>query len=96
MFADYISNVLPELGEETIKECGMEELLSELLDGKVKFQTFFEQVNDLLENKNAATIERTKFKATQFSGTTPQDEATGTLLLPTTLYLNHHAKSQRR
>lgn len=64
VFADYISNVLPELGEETIKECGMEELLSELLDGKVKFQTFFEQVNDLLENKNAATIERTKFKAT--------------------------------
>jgi DNA helicase-2/ATP-dependent DNA helicase PcrA len=49
VFADYISNVLPELGEETVPETGMAELLSGVLGGKLKYQTFFEQVAELLE-----------------------------------------------
>jgi DNA helicase-2/ATP-dependent DNA helicase PcrA len=63
VFADYISNVLPELGEEHIPEMGMEELAANVLDHKFKFQTFFQQVNALLEHHDAAFIERIRFKA---------------------------------
>lgn len=47
VFADYISNVLPELGEETVPEISMEQILSGILDDKYTYQTFFEQVNEL-------------------------------------------------
>jgi DNA helicase-2/ATP-dependent DNA helicase PcrA len=63
VFADYISNVLPELGEEHIPELGMEELAGDLLDNKYQFQTFFEQVSALLEHHNPAFIERIRFKS---------------------------------
>ena len=36
VFADYISNVLPELGEETVPETSMEQILSEVLNHKYK------------------------------------------------------------
>src|SRR6185369_7286858 len=49
VFADYISNVLPELGEEHIPEMGMEELAAELLEDKPAFQSFFQQVSALLK-----------------------------------------------
>lgn len=64
VFADYISNVLPELGEEQIPEIGMEELANQLLDGKYRFQTFFEQVSLLLEKEDESFRERIQFKAT--------------------------------
>lgn len=64
VFADYIGNVLPELGEEQIPETGMEELAVELLENKFLFQTFFEQVALLLENPHPDFIERIKFKST--------------------------------
>lgn len=63
VFADYISNVLPELGEENIPEMGMEELADTLLEGKYRFQTFFEQVTDLLEKKDKDFAERIRFKS---------------------------------
>ncbi len=63
VFADYISNVLPELGEEHIPEMGMEELAGEVLQYKYPFQTFFQQVTLLLENHDATFIERIRFKA---------------------------------
>jgi DNA helicase II / ATP-dependent DNA helicase PcrA len=63
VFADYISNVLPELGEEQIPEMGMDELADTLLENKHRFQTFFEQVYAVLEKPDAAFIERIKFKA---------------------------------
>ncbi|WBO86554.1 HelD family protein [Hymenobacter yonginensis] len=63
VFADYISNVLPELGEEHLPEMGMEELAADLLEGRYQFQTFFEQVTALLEHHNAAFIERIRFKS---------------------------------
>lgn len=50
VFADYISNVLPELGEETVPETSMEQILSELLENKYKYRNFFDQVTELLEN----------------------------------------------
>jgi DNA helicase-2/ATP-dependent DNA helicase PcrA len=63
VFADYISNVLPELGEEYIPETGMEELAADLLENKYKFQTFFGQVSALLDAHDPAFIERIRFKS---------------------------------
>jgi DNA helicase-2/ATP-dependent DNA helicase PcrA len=63
VFADYISNVLPELGEEHIPEMGMEELAADLLGHHEQFQTFFEQVSALLEQPDPAFIERIRFKS---------------------------------
>lgn len=45
VFADYISNVLPELGEETVPETSMEQILSELLENKYKYRNFFDPGN---------------------------------------------------
>jgi DNA helicase-2/ATP-dependent DNA helicase PcrA len=64
VFADYISNVLPELGEEQIPEMEIEELASELLEKKYPFQTFFQQVGVLLDQPHPDFIERVKFKST--------------------------------
>ncbi|MFH7320542.1 HelD family protein [Desulfurivibrio sp. D14AmB] len=63
VFADYISNVLPELGEENIAETRMETLADELLEGKFKFQTFFQQAARLLEKRDEALQRRIQEKA---------------------------------
>ena len=63
VFADYISNVLPELGEEHIPELVMEELAADLLGNQYTFQSFFEQVAVLLEKPDPAFVERIKFKS---------------------------------
>jgi DNA helicase II / ATP-dependent DNA helicase PcrA len=63
VFADYISNVLPELGEEHIPELGMEELARDVLENKFSFQTFFQQVASLLEKPEEEYIERIRFKS---------------------------------
>lgn len=64
VFADYISNVLPELGEESVPETSMEQILSNILDHKYKYQTFFEQVEELSGNPTQEFIERIQYKAT--------------------------------
>jgi DNA helicase-2/ATP-dependent DNA helicase PcrA len=63
VFADYISNVLPELGEEQIPEMGMDELAVDLLENKFTFQTFFEQVAGLLKLNDPDYIERIQYKS---------------------------------
>lgn len=64
VFADYISNVLPELGEEQIPEMGMEELAAEMFEHKVTFQNFFQQVSYLLEHdEDTAFVDRVQFKS---------------------------------
>jgi DNA helicase II / ATP-dependent DNA helicase PcrA len=63
VFADYISNVLPELGEEHIPEMGMEDLATDLLENKYRFESFFQQVSALLEKHDAAYIERIQYKS---------------------------------
>ncbi len=63
VFADYISNVLPELGEEHIPEMGMEELATDVLENKFTFQSFYQQVASLLEHHDEAYIERIRFKS---------------------------------
>ena len=63
VFADYISNVLPELGEETVPETSLEQILSDILDNKFKYQNFFEQVTELLGRPQPGFIERIQYKA---------------------------------
>ena len=63
VFADYISNVLPELGEETVPETSMEQILSTVLNNKYKYQDFFGQVSELLEKPVPDFIERIQYKA---------------------------------
>jgi Superfamily I DNA and RNA helicases len=63
VFADYIGNVLPELGEEAVEEIGMESLADTLLDGRYRFETFFEQTARLIESDDAELRRRTEFKA---------------------------------
>lgn len=64
VFAHYISNVLPELGEEIVPETGMEQLLSGILDDKYQYQTFFEQVSELLSKPAPGFPDRLRYKAT--------------------------------
>ncbi len=63
VFADYIANVLPELGEETVNEIGMEAVADELLGGQYRFQTFFEQTAALLDSDDEEMRRRLRFKA---------------------------------
>lgn len=63
VFSDYISNVLPELGEETVPETCMEQILSGVLEHKYKYQTYFGLVNELLEKPSSSLIDRIAYKA---------------------------------
>ena len=63
VFADYIANVLPELGEESISEIGMDSLADELLEHQYRFQTFFEQTALLLENHDEGMLQRIRIKS---------------------------------
>ena len=63
VFSDYIANVLPELGEEEVREIGMEDVADSLLEGQYKFQSFFEQTEALLSGKDDGLKERIVFKS---------------------------------
>lgn len=63
VFSHYISNVLPELGEENICETTMEELARRLTQDKIKFQSFYEQVGLLVAGANKRFLERIRFRA---------------------------------
>ncbi|MEX2214857.1 MAG: UvrD-helicase domain-containing protein [Phycisphaeraceae bacterium] len=62
VFAHYISQVLPELGEDMIRETTMEVLAATVLTHQVKFQTFAEQVSVLLEHRDKKYAQRVGFK----------------------------------
>ncbi len=64
VFADYISNVLPELGEENMLESGFEDLAAGELAGTCTFQTFYEQIMELTEHDDDGFRERIAYKAT--------------------------------
>lgn len=63
VFGNYISNVLPELGEDHIQEIGFEEIAGEILGEKIKCQTFAEQVSYLLETDDFEMKKRIEYKA---------------------------------
>lgn len=66
VFGSYISNVLPELGEENILESGFDDIAAEIMDKKFRYQTFSEQVESLLEADCAEVIARIRFKSTNY------------------------------
>lgn len=63
VFSDYISNVLPELGEEPIIQLDFEDIAKEQLDKSLDFERFAEQVSELLDNPDKDKIERISFKS---------------------------------
>jgi DNA helicase-2/ATP-dependent DNA helicase PcrA len=63
VFADYISNVLPELGESQIPEMGMEEFAGDLLDNNIKFNSYLEQTSSIVQRKDEGLLERVRFKS---------------------------------
>jgi DNA helicase-2/ATP-dependent DNA helicase PcrA len=63
-FSDYISNVLPELGEEQILQMTFDDIAEHELDEICEYQNFYGQISELLENYDHKLIERIKFKST--------------------------------
>ena len=63
VFADYISNVLPELGEEPIIQLDLEDIAREQLDKQMDFEKYSEQVSELLDAPDENKTERIKFKS---------------------------------
>lgn len=63
VFSDYISNVLPELGEEAVDQIGMDALAGEILGPKVRFQTAVEQAAQLQTSDDEQLQRRIAFKA---------------------------------
>ena len=63
VFADYISNVLPELGEEPIIQLDLEDIAREQLDKQMDFEKYSEQVSELLDAPDENKIERIRFKS---------------------------------
>jgi len=64
VFSNYISNVLPELGEENISEMNIEDIAENLIGKQYQYQTFSGQVENLLEDGNSDAIARIRFKST--------------------------------
>ncbi|HVI43421.1 MAG TPA: 3'-5' exonuclease [Chitinophaga sp.] len=63
VFSDYISNVLPELGEENVPTSGMYNLLQEITGYKHQAQHLFGQVSAQLRKTDTALEERIRFKS---------------------------------
>ncbi len=60
VFGDYISNVLPELGEEPVYEVSFEDIAEIQLEGVIRY----EPDKDPLEISDAAWMERVRYKST--------------------------------
>lgn len=63
VFADYISNVLPELGEEPVTEISFEDIALELLNHSINFERLTELIEIILKENNNSLAERIKFKS---------------------------------
>jgi len=64
VFGDYIANVLPELGEEQIAEIDFDTIAAKFLAKVTGYETFSEQVANLLDHVDAAAVERMRYKST--------------------------------
>lgn len=64
VFADYISGVLPELGEQPISELGMEDIARNLLPDELGFEKTHELVERLMESVDEMLGERVQYKST--------------------------------
>lgn len=63
VFADYISTVLPELGEEPIRESSFGEIAEKILPAKYTFTTLYEQTKQCIEKPDGKLAERVAFKS---------------------------------
>jgi len=64
VFSDYISAVLPELGEDSPIETTAEEIAEAELTGIGEIESRYEQTMRLIESKHGHLAERVKFKST--------------------------------
>ncbi|EKT79720.1 DNA helicase UvrD [Rhodococcus opacus M213] len=64
VFGDYISNVLPELGEEQVAEIDFDRIAGKFLAQVTDYERFSEQVAHLLDRVDDAAVERMRYKAT--------------------------------
>ncbi|MBD3109197.1 ATP-binding domain-containing protein [Bacillus sp. AGMB 02131] len=62
IFSDYISTVLPELGEEPIRSFTLDEFTANLLPAAVTFKSFEEETKEILSNPDGALASRAKIK----------------------------------
>lgn len=63
VFADYISTVLPELGEEPIREASLDLLAERVLPAKYAFISLFEQTKRCIEQPESEFAKRVGFKS---------------------------------
>ena len=63
VFADYISNVLPELGEEPIVERDFDDLASEIIGDSIKFESYGRQMETLLKEEDPLFAARVRYKS---------------------------------
>lgn len=63
IFVDYISDVLPELGEESVRSVSMEDIAAPYLPKELKTERFAVQINRFLESENKIWAERNYFKS---------------------------------
>ncbi|GAJ97799.1 UvrD-helicase domain-containing protein [Geomicrobium sp. JCM 19055] len=64
IFADFISNVLPELGEEPVHEQTFDEIAINLLPKSLKIETSYEQTKKIIEEPHSNYTYRVKLKST--------------------------------
>ncbi len=64
VFSDYIADVLPELGEEQIAESDFNRIAATFLTKVTDYESFSEQVVNLLDGVDEAATERMRYKAT--------------------------------
>lgn len=69
IFVDYISEVLPELGEENVRSVGMEEVARQYLprewkQGRLRLERMCYQTEKFQEMDDPAWLERSRFKST--------------------------------
>lgn len=63
VFGDYISSVLPELGEQPIRSFTMDELTAQLMPSSLKFMSFEQEVSYILANPTSDYAKRTAIKS---------------------------------
>lgn len=63
VFSNYISNVLPELGEEPIRESSFDTIAKEVLPKSISFEPSFEQTARIIQEPHSNYAIRTKFKS---------------------------------
>lgn len=63
VFSDYISNVLPELGEEEILESSFGEIAQRYIGNEIEFEDYLEVLSELADEGRSGEVERIRFKS---------------------------------